>query len=89
MSSVAAKLESLGLVLPQPLKIPEGVKLPFPWVSVRGDRVFVSGHGPQNLDGSLAGPFGKVGAGEREARRRNCNFVKVFLFSHASRIRSL
>ena len=62
MSSVAAKLESLGLVLPQPLKIPAGVTLPFPWVSVRGDRVFVSGHGPQNLDGSLAGPFGKVGA---------------------------
>ena len=62
MSSVAAKLESLGLVLPQPMKIPEGVTLPFPWVSVRGDRVFVSGHLPQNPDGSLAGPFGKVGA---------------------------
>ena len=62
MSSVAAKLESLGLVLPQPLKIPEGVTLPCPWVSVRGERVFVSGHLPQNTDGSLAGPFGKVGA---------------------------
>ncbi len=70
MSSVAAKLESLGLVLPQPLKIPEGVTLPFPWVSVRGDRVFVSGHGPQNTDGSLAGPFGQVGAevGVEEAK---------------------
>ena len=62
MSSVAAKLESLGLVLPQPLKVPEGVTLSFPWVSVRGERVFVSGHLPQNPDGSLAGPFGKVGA---------------------------
>ena len=62
MSTVTAKLESLGLVLPQPLKIPEGVTLPFPWVSVRGERVFVSGHLPQNPDGSLAGPFGQVGA---------------------------
>lgn len=62
MSKVAARLESLGLVLPEPLKIPAGVTLPFPWVSVRGDRVFVSGHGPQDPDGSLAGPFGKVGA---------------------------
>ncbi len=70
MSTVAAKLESLGLVLPAPLKLPAGVKLPFPWVSVRGDRVFVSGHGPQNTDGSLAGPFGQVGAdvGVEEAK---------------------
>ncbi len=62
MSTVAAKLDSMGLVLPAPLKVPAGVTLLFPWVSVRGDRVFVSGHGPQNTDGSLAGPFGQVGA---------------------------
>jgi len=62
MSTVAAKLESLGLVLPEPLQVPAGVKLPFPWVNVRGRRVFVSGHGPQERDGALAGPFGKVGA---------------------------
>ncbi|MGH6893351.1 MAG: RidA family protein, partial [Dongiaceae bacterium] len=37
------------------------IALLFPWVNVRGERVFVSGHGPQNFDGSLAGPFGKVG----------------------------
>ncbi len=61
MSTVAAKLDSMGLVLPAPLKLPAGVTLLFPWVSVRGDRVFVSGHGPQNTDGSLAGPFGQVG----------------------------
>jgi len=35
--------------------------LPFPWVNVRGDRVFISGHGPQEADGSPAGPFGAVG----------------------------
>ena len=28
---------------------------------VRGNRVYVSGHAAQNPDGSLAGPFGKVG----------------------------
>jgi enamine deaminase RidA (YjgF/YER057c/UK114 family) len=35
--------------------------LPFAWVRVVGDRAIVSGHGPVNADGSLAGPFGKVG----------------------------
>jgi enamine deaminase RidA (YjgF/YER057c/UK114 family) len=62
MSKVEAKLKELGLILPPPMKVPDGVVLPFPWINVRGDRVFVSGHGPQNPDGSLAGPFGKVGA---------------------------
>jgi hypothetical protein len=28
---------------------------------VRGSRAYVSGHGPLNLDGSIAGPFGKGG----------------------------
>lgn len=27
----------------------------------RGDRAYISGHGPQEPDGSLAGPFGAVG----------------------------
>ncbi len=61
MSKIAARLNELGLQLPKPLKLPEGVSLPFPWVSVRGDRVFVSGHAPQEADGSVAGPFGQVG----------------------------
>jgi enamine deaminase RidA (YjgF/YER057c/UK114 family) len=59
---VEARLEELGLVLPGPLKAPPGLNLPFSWVRVRGDRAYVSGHGAQNSDGSLAGPFGKVGA---------------------------
>ena len=59
---IEAKLEALGLVLPEPAKVPPGVHLPFPWVRVHGARLFVSGHGPQLADGSLAGPFGKVGA---------------------------
>ena len=59
---IEAKLEALGLVLPEQLKTPSGLQLPFPWVRVRGNRAYISGHGPQNPDGSLAGPLGKVGA---------------------------
>jgi enamine deaminase RidA (YjgF/YER057c/UK114 family) len=61
MSKAGAKLKELGLILPEPLRLPPGVILPFPWVHVRGDRAFVSGHGPQEADGALAGPFGTVG----------------------------
>ena len=59
---IEAKLAELGLVLPAPLKPPPGVILPFSPVRVAGDRAYVSGHGPQNADGTSAGPFGKVGA---------------------------
>ncbi len=60
--SIEAKLKELGLVLPEPVKAPPGVALPFSWVRVRGNRAFVSGHPPLNPDGSLAKPLGKVGA---------------------------
>ncbi|MFC1836382.1 RidA family protein [Thermodesulfobacteriota bacterium] len=59
--TIESKLEALGLILPEPLQVPPGVKLPFAFVRPHGKRVFVSGHGPLNADGSLAGPFGKVG----------------------------
>jgi enamine deaminase RidA (YjgF/YER057c/UK114 family) len=62
MAQIESKLQELGLVLPAPLILPPGVTLPFPWVRVHGSRAFISGHGPQNPDGSLAGPLGKVGA---------------------------
>jgi len=59
---IEAKLEALGLVLPEPLKAPPGMRLPFAYVRVRGNRAYIAGHGPQNPDGSLAQPLGKVGA---------------------------
>jgi enamine deaminase RidA (YjgF/YER057c/UK114 family) len=59
---VEAKLEDLGLALPEPAKLPPGVQASFAWVRVYGDRVYVSGHGPLAPDGTPAGPFGKVGA---------------------------
>ncbi len=60
--TIAVRLKKLGLVLPAPLQAPAGARLPFAFVRVRGDHAYVSGHGPLNLDGTLAGPFGKVGA---------------------------
>jgi enamine deaminase RidA (YjgF/YER057c/UK114 family) len=62
MSAIEKKLEALGLAIPAPLVLPPGVTLPFPWVRVHGDRAYVSGHGPQNADGTLASPLGKVGS---------------------------
>jgi enamine deaminase RidA (YjgF/YER057c/UK114 family) len=59
---VERRLAELGLRLPEPLRLPPGVTLPFPWVRVHQGRAFVSGHGPLLPDGSLAGPLGKVGA---------------------------
>lgn len=59
---IEAKLEEMGLTLPEPVKLPPGVQLTFSWVRVCGDRAYISGHGPLNPDGSPAGPFGKVGA---------------------------
>ncbi|HEV7234960.1 MAG TPA: RidA family protein, partial [Ktedonobacteraceae bacterium] len=55
--------------LPEALKAPAGVKLPFANVRVRGNRAYIAGHGPLMPDGSLAKPLGKVGAevSEQEA----------------------
>lgn len=62
MSKVEARLEQLGLTLPPALEPPPGLTLPFKPVIVHGDRVYISGHAPQSADGTLAGPFGKVGS---------------------------
>ncbi len=61
-SGAEARLQQLGLTLPEPMNVPPGVTLPFPWVRVRGNRAYISGHPPQNVDGSLAAPLGKVDA---------------------------
>jgi enamine deaminase RidA (YjgF/YER057c/UK114 family) len=61
MSTIEAKLATLGLQLPAPIQLPPGVKFPFQFVRVSGTRAFISGHGPQNPDGSIATPLGKLG----------------------------
>ncbi len=59
---IEAKLDALGLTLPEQFTPPAGTILPFSWVRVRGNRAYISGHAPQNPDGSLAQPLGRVGA---------------------------
>ena len=61
-ASIEERIKELGLVLPEPVQPPPGVKLPFSWVRIRGNRAFFSGHPPLNPDGSIAQPVGKVGA---------------------------
>jgi enamine deaminase RidA (YjgF/YER057c/UK114 family) len=59
---IEAQLEALGLALPAPMQVPEGVRLPFASVRRHGGVAYVAGHAPLALDGSLAEPLGKVGA---------------------------
>jgi enamine deaminase RidA (YjgF/YER057c/UK114 family) len=61
MTTIEDRLRSLGLILPPPTRPPQGVVLPFRFVRVVGQRALISGHGPQNPDGSFAAPFGKLG----------------------------
>ena len=62
MAIIEEKLAALGIVLPEPVKLPPGMVLPFSWVRSHGNRVFISGHVGLETNGSPAGPFGKVGA---------------------------
>jgi hypothetical protein len=59
---IEAKLEDLGLVLPEPMQVPSGLRLPFAWVHMRGNGSYISGHIALNPDGSVAQPLGKVRA---------------------------
>ena len=57
------------------MQVPPGLRLPFAWVRVRGNRAYISDHIALNPDGSVAQPLGKVGAevtaeeGYQSARR--------------------
>ena len=62
MAHIEAKLQALGLELPAPTQTPPGVRLPFTWIRVSGNRAYLSGHAAVNPDGSLAQPRGHVGA---------------------------
>jgi hypothetical protein len=67
---VETKLEELGLVLPEPMKVPRGFRLPFAKVRIRGRHAYVAGHHALDPDGSLAPPFGKVRQGRRGGEDR-------------------
>jgi len=61
MPVVESKLAVLGLVLPAPMQALPGLVLPFSMLRIVGTRALVSGHAPQNPNGSFAQPLGKVG----------------------------
>ncbi|MBS1106682.1 MAG: RidA family protein [Deltaproteobacteria bacterium] len=61
MPRIEDRLRALGLSLPPPIQLPPGIVFPFEFVRIVGRRALISGHGPQNPDGSLAQPLGKVG----------------------------
>lgn len=66
--SISTRLARMGLVLPPPLCVSGDVQLPFAPVHVLGNRVLISGHGPQNMDGGLAQFEGRVGDALDEAQ---------------------
>lgn len=55
------RIKDMGLSMPPPTKLPEGLHLPFSFVNVVGNRVLFSGHPKSGPDGGIAGPFGVVG----------------------------
>jgi hypothetical protein len=61
MPNIEDRIRALGLILPPPTRPPPGVVLPFQFVHLVGRRALISGHGPQNPDGSFAQPLGKLG----------------------------
>lgn len=62
MITPETRLAELGLQLPPPVVLPEGVHLPFSMLNRRGDRLLISGHPRHGADGRLNGPYGQVGA---------------------------
>ena len=59
--NVEAKLNKLGLVLPADVQ-PPGQERRFSMVRLRGNRVYIAGHGPRNADGTPVEQRGKLGA---------------------------
>ncbi len=58
---IEAKLQGMGLFLPEAPVLPTGHILRFASTSVYGDQVYISGHAAQLRDGSFAIIRGKVG----------------------------
>lgn len=58
--SFEQRVVELGLHLPPAPSLPPGVRIPFDWVRVVGNRCVLSGHGALSADGAPAGPFGRV-----------------------------
>jgi enamine deaminase RidA (YjgF/YER057c/UK114 family) len=61
MSRIEERLRTMGLSPLPEIQPPAGVVLPFQFIRILNRRVLISGHGPQNADGSIAQPLGKLG----------------------------
>ena len=61
MNDPEKKIIELGLKLPEPIKLPPNLELPFSFINLRGKRALISGHPRQANDGSINGPYGQVG----------------------------
>ena len=61
MPQIEERLKAMGVFLPAPIQLPPGIVFPFRFVRILGHRALISGHGPQNPDGSIAQPLGKLG----------------------------
>lgn len=61
MPTPESRLADLGLTLPAPTRLPEGLHLPFSFINRRGNQVWFSGHPKNAADGNIGGPFGTLG----------------------------
>ena len=62
MTTPEDRIAALGLQLPDPIKLAPGMKLPFSFINVRGNRALISGHPRQSTEGAINGPFATLGA---------------------------
>ncbi len=58
--NVEQRVAELGLEFPPEPLLPNGVRVPFEWVRVVGERCVISDHCALGADGAPAGPFGRV-----------------------------
>jgi len=61
MTTPEDRIAALGLELPDPIKLPPGMKLPFSFINIRGNRALISGHPRHGADGSINGPYATLG----------------------------
>jgi enamine deaminase RidA (YjgF/YER057c/UK114 family) len=61
MKTPEERLNELGIILPPPVTVPEGLHLPFSFINIKENRVFISGHPRHSNEGKIDGPYGKVG----------------------------
>lgn len=54
-------IDTISELLPKPMQVPDGVILPFKAVNIVDNIAYISGHIPQNLDGTIADTKGRVG----------------------------